>query len=261
MPPPSWLSELLGGALSSAPTATATPSLALASALPPIPGKAVDKISKGIFIEFKELLADNVALASQLRELGPVQGATARSRMRDISDPLSWVYCFLSYVVVLVPDPRLRDLVAYGQIVIQLARSHGGSGWLEYDRRFHQQVAAGAPLSWAEINPSLMSATVPGFGLASGSGNCPLCLSWDHDRADCALASLDQQSKPPTHSKPYSRSPLEICRRFNAGVCPNSSNRCRFLHACSTCSKSGHPAADCKESKGKAKAKSSPAPP
>ena len=165
--------------------------------------------------------------------------------MRDISDPLSWVYCFLSYVAVRVPDPRLRELVAYGQIVIQLARSHGGSGWLEYDRRFRQQVAAGAPHvgNGARIGP--------------GARNCPLCLSWDHERADCALASLDQPGRQPARSKPYSRSPVDICRRFNAGVCPNSFDRCRFLHACSTFSKTGHPAAECKEGKGKAKAKPS----
>ena len=164
----------------------------------------------------------------------------------------------ISYVAVRVPDPRLRELVAYGQIVIQLARSHGGSGWLEYDRWFRQQVAAGAPLSWSEINSSLMSATVLGSGPGKGAGNCPLCLSWNHERADCALASLDQPGRQPARSKPYSRSPVDICRKFNAGVCPNSFDRCRFLHACSTCSKTGHPAAECKEGKGKAKAKPSP---
>uniref|UniRef100_A0A1X7TZ55 Uncharacterized protein n=1 Tax=Amphimedon queenslandica TaxID=400682 RepID=A0A1X7TZ55_AMPQE len=44
--------------------------LALALAYRPIPGKAVEKISKGPFIEFKELLVDKVAQVSQLRELG-----------------------------------------------------------------------------------------------------------------------------------------------------------------------------------------------
>uniref|UniRef100_A0A1X7UQ12 Uncharacterized protein n=1 Tax=Amphimedon queenslandica TaxID=400682 RepID=A0A1X7UQ12_AMPQE len=121
--------------------------------------------------------------------------------MRDISDPLSWVYCFLSYVAVLVPDPRLRELVAYGQIVIELAQSYGGSGWLEYDRQFRQQVAAGVPLNWSEIDPSLMSATMLGAAPARGSRNYPLCLSWDHDGADCTLASLDQQGKAPSRPK------------------------------------------------------------
>uniref|UniRef100_A0A1X7UZ92 Uncharacterized protein n=1 Tax=Amphimedon queenslandica TaxID=400682 RepID=A0A1X7UZ92_AMPQE len=36
--------------------------LAISSALPPIPARAVDKIERGVFIDFKELFHDNVAL-------------------------------------------------------------------------------------------------------------------------------------------------------------------------------------------------------
>ena len=52
---PAWLAELLGVA-----PVPSTPPLVLASALPPIPGKAVEKILKGQFIDFKEHLMDNV---------------------------------------------------------------------------------------------------------------------------------------------------------------------------------------------------------
>ena len=130
------------------------------------------------------------------------------SRLRDVSDPFTWVYCYLSFVVVLCPDSRMHELLAYGQIIIQLARSHGGEGWLTYDRRFCQQVAAGTPLSWAKINSSLLSATVLGSAPAPSGRNCPLCLSWDHGRADCTLASLVPQStngrRAPVRQRPYS---------------------------------------------------------
>ena len=46
-PSPAWLADLLGVA-----SPPATPPLVLASALPPIPGRAVDKILKGQFIEY-----------------------------------------------------------------------------------------------------------------------------------------------------------------------------------------------------------------
>ena len=63
--------------------APATAPLVLASALLPIPGRAVEKISKGQFIDFKELLSDKVALVSQLRELGAVaSSASSRSCLR-----------------------------------------------------------------------------------------------------------------------------------------------------------------------------------
>ena len=250
---PAWLAELLGVAPN-----PSTPPLVLASALPPVPGKAVEKILKGQFIDFKELLMDNVALMTQLQELGAgaASAAGSHSRLRDISDPVTWVYCYLSFVAVLCPDPRTRELLAYGHIIMQLARSHGGVGWVVYDRRFRQQVAAGTPLSWAEINPSILAATVLGSAPASSGRNCPLCMSWDQGRADCALASLAPQStdgrRAPIRQRPYSL-PREYCRRFNAGSCPNTSDSCQFLHACSTCAKAGHPASDCKEAKGKSK--------
>ena len=197
------------------------------------------KILKGQFIDFQELLMDNVALLTQLQELGAraASAAGSRSRLRDVSDPVTWVYCYLSFVAVLCPDPRTRELLAYCQIIIQLAWSHGGAGWLAYDRRFCQQVSDGTPLSWAKINPSLLSATVLGSAPALSGRNCPLCLSWDHSRADCALASLVPQSidgrRVPFRQRPYSL-PGEYCRCFNTGSCPNTSESCRFLYACST---------------------------
>ena len=73
-PSPAWLAELLD--VTPAPT---TAPLVLASALPPIPGREVEKISKGQFIDFKELLNDNVALVFQLRELGQLRPPLATS--------------------------------------------------------------------------------------------------------------------------------------------------------------------------------------
>ena len=87
--------------------------------------------------------------------------------------------------------------------------------------------------------------------------NCPLCLSWDHTRTDCALASLFPQSTDSKRTTGQQRLywvPGEYCRRFNSGSYPNSSEACRFLHACSTCGKLGHPASECKEPKVKNKA-------
>ena len=205
---PAWLAELLGVA----PTPY-TPPLVLASVLPPIPGKAVEKILKGQFIDFKELLMDNVALMTQFQELGAGADSTtgSHSRLREVFDPVTWVYCYLSFVVVLCPDSRTHELLAYGQIIIQLGRSHGGAVWLAYNRRFRQQVAAGTPLSWAEINPSLLSATVLGSAPALSGRNCPLCLSWDHGRADCTLASLVPQStNGPTETLLITRGVLSL---------------------------------------------------
>ena len=109
----------------------------------------MEKMLKGQFIDFKEDLIDNVALMTQLQELGAgvASAAGSRSRLRDVSDPFTWVYCYLSFVVVLCPDSRTHELLAYGQIIIQLARSHGREGWLTYDCRWPQGHHLAGPKS------------------------------------------------------------------------------------------------------------------
>ena len=67
-----------------------------------------------------------------------------------------------------------------------------------------QQVAAGSPIPWAELNPSLMAATVLGSVGLGDPGKicnyCNLCLALDHN----------------------------ICRRFNRGMCTISP--CKLDH-------------------------------
>uniref|UniRef100_A0A1X7VS73 Uncharacterized protein n=1 Tax=Amphimedon queenslandica TaxID=400682 RepID=A0A1X7VS73_AMPQE len=58
---------------------------------------------------------------------------------------------FLSYVTILVSDPRLRELVPCGQTVIQLAWSYGDPGLLEYDSLFQQQVAYCVPIHLTDV--------------------------------------------------------------------------------------------------------------
>ena len=149
-----------------------------------------------------------------------------------------------------------RNLAAYGQIIIHLARKHGGMGWRQYDNQFRQQVAAGASLSWANLNPSLMAATVLG---ASGDGTgrvCSLCLATDHIRSDCAL-NMDSAKSVRSHTqvvshansqrfRPYYRGQADnICYRFNRGTC--NQNPCKYSHMCTACSKPGHGAFECQK--------------
>ena len=39
-----------------------------------------------------------------------------------------------------------RNMAAYAQIIIQMARKHSKEGWLAYDQQFRQQRAVGAEL-------------------------------------------------------------------------------------------------------------------
>ena len=244
-----------------------TAPMILSPALAPIPGKVVEKTRKGLFVDFKGFLADNTMLLQRLTELSqagavPVasQPLFSSSRMREVSDPLTWASCFLAFMAAKTEHEDTHQLAAYGMIILQLVRKHGGSGWLLYDRQFRLQQAAGAGLSWVETNSSLLAATVLGQPSEKASRTCSLCLSADHSREECALASLEHQRNPPSlqpHRPPHPHCPLRhshqyrshnTCYRFNSGSC-NSVN-CRFDHVCSGCYSPGHIEAHCPNHKG-----------
>ena len=269
------LSALLSSPLSATPATKAGP-LVISPALPPIPAKIVERVQNGSFIDFKEFLADNVLLVQRLQELSysgahlsPLsQSLSANSRLREINDPLTWASCFLAFMATRLELQEARDLAAYGMIILQLARKHGGMGWLVYDRQFRQHRATGASMPWSDINPSLMAATVLGQA-GDGSGrSCPLCLAADHSKEECALGFSEQPKlgpnpaptpraiPPPSRSlhrpAPYTTGDT-ICRRFNRGWCTRST--CRFDHICTGCAKPGHGEVHCPDAKVKQRSK------
>ena len=98
--------------------------------------------------------------------------------MRDIADPLTWAFCFMSYIAVKANHETTNQLVAYAQTIIQLYWKHGGLGWRTYDARFRQQLAAGVPLEWTKVEPSILATSV--IRAASESPLCSLCWESDH---------------------------------------------------------------------------------
>ena len=64
----------------------------LGEALTPVPGRLVDKIFDGEFVNFSELLPDNVELRRREAERGIAAGwFTPRTPMRRLTSLLSWV--------------------------------------------------------------------------------------------------------------------------------------------------------------------------
>ena len=78
-----------------------------------IPTHAVEKIEKGVFIDFKELFSNNIAPVSQLHQLSHSFSLMQLSgHMKDITDPLSWVY-FLLILAASVEDKKTQELMAF----------------------------------------------------------------------------------------------------------------------------------------------------
>ena len=93
-------------------------------------------------------------------------------------------------------------------VVMYLAMRYKESGWLLYDHQFWQHQAAGANLPWADINTSILAATVLGRPGEGGIRSCSLCLAAYYTKEECALASLEAAkvaAAPPTHHPPGNR--------------------------------------------------------
>ena len=152
--------------------------------------------------------------------------------------------------------------MAYGQIIIDLAQKHPDLHWRTYDSLFRQQLNAGGPFGWNELNPSLMAAAVLGSQRAGeGCHVRSLCMAADHLSSERVLSSLELNLKAPTYplgpiraavycksqTIPYSPPKAysgEPCRRFNHSTC--SIHPCKYDHICNDCFKEGHCALDCR---------------
>uniref|UniRef100_A0A1X7UK34 Uncharacterized protein n=1 Tax=Amphimedon queenslandica TaxID=400682 RepID=A0A1X7UK34_AMPQE len=85
--------------------------LVLSSALPPNPGKIVEAVCAGVFVDFKDLLLDNVALRQRIADTS-ILGSQANHalRMQEVGDVETWIHCFLAFVAAKVDNPLTREL-------------------------------------------------------------------------------------------------------------------------------------------------------
>ena len=125
----------------------------MASSLPPVPPKLVKKIQALEFVEMRELLPDNMALADRLEALLQRIGQPTRNpEQREIGSLYTWTACFTTYIAVVsqAHPGRVVDMLAYMRLIIREAHRHGGNGWLTYDAVFrcNQQGLDTCGTSW-----------------------------------------------------------------------------------------------------------------
>uniref|UniRef100_A0A1X7T8W3 Uncharacterized protein n=1 Tax=Amphimedon queenslandica TaxID=400682 RepID=A0A1X7T8W3_AMPQE len=134
-------------AIATVPSSSAKelPGVIVSPSLPPIPGKVINNVWAGLFVDLREMFPDNAALTKQILETG----SNAGSKLQELEDPLSWAFYFLAFLAISVPDKRAKELAAYGQIVIQLAQRHGGG--------------AGSPMTDCSVSKLLQGPTPLGM--------------------------------------------------------------------------------------------------
>ncbi len=225
------------------PNAEGSP-FVLSEALPVVPGKLVQRIQRGEFVDMAELLKDNVE--AERRRLVVGDGKAGRLGRREVPDIESWLQCFSAYAAVICAKypHKARELWAYQAFVIAEHRKCGGRGWLLYDSAFRQQIASLDEVDFSRVNQGLYATTFLAYG---GKGLfCSRCMASDHSQDECALHPnrdvpvVQIQERAGRWRKDEAQGEARrrrgrrgACYAYNEGRCPLP--YCRFDHVCSLC--------------------------
>lgn len=248
-----------GGIRGTAPNPKPPP-FKIANSIVPIPAKLVRKIQALEYVDMRELLPDNIALAERLAVLPTGCAPPKQPGGREIGGDralLSWVSSFATYIAVVAEahPGRVNDMLAYMRLIIREASKFGGTGWLTYDAVFRRNQE-GTPAPWSYLDASLHQVYIASQREKTVVP-CKHCHEIDHLPSECAIVSLLPKSaappleptpeRPTSKGKrpaPYSRQ-RPICASWNTGNC-KFPGRCSYAHVCLACY-GAHPAVACKE--------------
>ena len=157
--------------------------------LSPVPAKLVTKILRRDFVEMGELLPEFHALSRD--EDGASRSDTKSHRSWSVTDILTWLQCFGTYVGVLAPSqPDLvPELMSYMSLIIRVSQEYSGLAWVRYDSAFRRQAALTGNKRWSVVNSSLYAINFT--GTAKAIPRCELCFATTHSDKECA-----QQGNP-----------------------------------------------------------------
>ena len=236
----------------------------VANSIPPVPAKLVKRIQALEFVDMRELLPDNIALAERLAILPTGLASQRPPGLQEIGGEralLTWVSSFATYVAILAGSHpgRVADMLAYMRLIVREASKFGGMGWLTYDAVFRRnQEGSSAP--WNYLDASLHQVYIANQR-ERVTAPCQHCQEIDHSTAECAVASIlakpvnrgtdhrgsagpERPSRKGKRPSPYTRQ-RPVCGSWNAGNC-SFPGTCVFAHVCSNCY-GPHQASSCRE--------------
>ena len=187
----------------------------------PIPHKLVTKITTGLFVDLADLLPDNLKANESETQMfleGKLVIASARKRIVEIQDILTWVEAFTIYSIVLCASQPARwaDLSHYKLLIIQTAKKFPEKAWQLYDTAFRKNEAASGLKDWSKMNPDLYNFhTLVQTPSSSGTSN---------PKGSASYSGLD-----------HTPNSSQFCHSWNEGHCRCPFGRCRFRHACQDC--------------------------
>ena len=242
--------------------------------LSPLPDKLQAKISKREYIDFNELLSENMyphpslasaqhnfTLAVDPQDASTLAFVPSQRKKHRIDGLSSWLEAwnvFLRSTLSLFPH-LAPDLLAYQAQICKFSRKFKASAWLMYDTAFRYMAASNIYMAWGKVNEQLYNNILKEETLPY----CIHCHTYGHRTLGCPSRSKPAQpfrafsassfatpssdtfgsttAKPPLRNE---YSPAAICRDFNRQACrrPN----CLFKHVCNKPDCGGnHPGSQC----------------
>ena len=158
---------------------------------PPVPKQIVGQICEGKYINFQELLLENLGKEDAKNKI--LIDETER-----VDDITKWIDCMAIYIAVYTSHypNRIRDLLAYQGIITRLYRDcQDKKAWQRYDVAFRRKAFQTSLRDWSTVDENL-------WIMSSSQGArravlCKACLSLTHNQASCPLLPKAESAKTP----------------------------------------------------------------
>ena len=217
-----------------------------------VPQTIREKILKGDFVDFTQLLPDTIAtsysaprqlqlqFSSGGQSLEVVEGGAAQPVRRRVHDLPTWLEAWTLFMnVVCSANPsRLQEMLSYQGTIVAANRQYYPEAWLSYDTQFRSAISAqpGKRFDVIDINLWQMSVTSRSRPTCEscrlihpGGGQCPFRPQRNNQQA-CNGVRTVSNGQP-------------IYRNFNAGRC--SLSTCKYAHVCNCCGSKDHNGSKC----------------
>ena len=237
--------------------------------LPPLPKRALDRIKQGEYVNFDTLLPPSSLSGSTVSSLPmddageydisvrSVDGSPRISFSQakgkgKIKDYNSWSLAWSIYLRCMVQFfPRLiHQLVSYQSYIAQFATQYMFSAIYTFDQLHRLNLANDPGRKWDVIDDFLFNAHLRNATLSLSSRShtlsvirCFSCNEIGHLASRCPKRAIRYSSGEPFRNGDQ-RSGRGYCIRYNRGAqCEGS--ECQYIHACSSCTRGGHPRIRC----------------
>ena len=155
---------------------------------PPVPKEIVKQIREGKYVNFQELLPENL------------DKENVKNRFVDeterVDEVTKWTDCMAAYIAVFTCDypNRIRDLLAYQGIITRLYREcQDKRAWQRYDVAFRRKASQNGLKDWSTVDENLW--IMASSRDARRAVLCKACLSLAHDQSSCPLNPKEESPR------------------------------------------------------------------